>query len=87
MTYNYESGTLKMYLNGNEVTSIAKNLDTNMIGVALANIDKNVFLGTIGTGGANLSHGSRTMLHQIYNIEMSAEQILWNYNNIKPDGV
>jgi hypothetical protein len=38
MTYNYENGALKMYLNGSEVTSISKNLDTDMTGAALANV-------------------------------------------------
>lgn len=38
-------------------------------------------------GSYELPNGSKTALHQIYNSTLSAEQILWNYNNIRPDGV
>jgi hypothetical protein len=86
-TYNYETGSFMLYQNGNLVTNVGYILNTDMIGVELANVNRGVLLGVIGTGSLPLSSGTKTALHQIYNSTFTPEQYLWNFNNIRPEGV
>lgn len=78
-------GLMKIYVDGVE-NAVTKVYNQNI--PALKNIDTRIEFGTAFNNIARpLSNGSQTALHQIYNTTFTPEQILWNYNNIRPEGV
>jgi len=81
VTMTFENNTLRGYVDAVEGT-YTKILDNTM--PSLLNSVNPVKLGNVIGNGLN---GTQTALHQIYNSTFTAEQILWNYNNIRPEGV
>lgn len=84
-SFTFNSGILKIYVDGIEetpkkTTDLAiGSLRNSIAGISLGGVNINPTLG--------LSNGSQTALHQIYNTTFTAEQVLWNCNNIRPEGV
>jgi len=83
-------GKFSIYSNG--VLDTAPTKTTNLAISSVVDTDTQVSLGTLG--GPNNGLAEYTMVNntylalpQIYNSTFTPEQILWNYNNIRPEGV
>ncbi len=83
-------GKFGIYSNG--VLDTAPTKTTNLAINSVVDTDTQVSLGTLGSsnnGSAEFTVVNNTYLAlpQIYNYALTAEQILWNFNNIRPEGV
>lgn len=77
-------GLFKLYKNGIEVTATK----TRNLGLTtMLDTSYNLCLSGNAVLTAPLRNASKTDAHQIYNTTFPPEQMLWNYNNIRPEGV
>jgi len=79
------NGVLKLYINGVEHSPTKT---TNNNSTTLYSNDKQLQISGFNTMLNNpINNGGYVSLLQAYNSTLTAEQILWNYNNIRPEGV
>lgn len=77
----FSPNSLKMYVDNTECTYI-KNTD-NIVN-SVRNVDNSL---NLSLANPDLPNGSQSALYQIYNSTFTNEQLTWNYNNIRPEGV
>lgn len=77
----FSPDSLKMYVDNTECTYI-KNTDAVVNSVRNVDNSLNLSLAT-----PDLPNGSQSALYQIYNSTFTNEQLTWNFNNIRPEGV
>lgn len=85
-----KQGMLRLYVNGVEDTAATKTTFLDI--TTIKDCDTQVTIGTLG--GSNNGHAEYTLINnsytaipQIYNSTFTSEQLTWNYNNIRPEGV
>jgi hypothetical protein len=77
----FSPNSLKMYVDDTECTYVK---DSDGIVNSVRNADSAINFGNLIP---DLPNGSQSALYQIYNSTFTAEQLTWNYNNIRPEGV
>lgn len=83
-TYSVTNG-MKLYINGVNQAVVKTTDNTNIV---IPVTTSPVALGQrTGNTSNPMLNGNKTALHQIYNSELTESQMLWNYNNIRPDNI
>lgn len=80
----FSPNSLKMYVDNTECTYV-KNTD-NIVN-SVRNVDNGLNFGINNSSTPDMPNGSQSALYQIYNSTFTSEQLAWNFNNIRPEGV
>jgi hypothetical protein len=83
--FTFSSNSFKIYINGIEEVPSIKTVDLAITSLKTST-EKIALGGLISVETYKVTSGGQTALPQIYNSTLTAEQILWNYNNIRPEG-
>jgi hypothetical protein len=87
LVFTFAPNDLKLYFNGVLETPYVKTVDLSL--ASMNNSEEGISLcgGTMGGETGNCASGTVVALPIMFNSTLTAEQILWNFNNIRPEGV